>query len=140
MPLIRSLLLGLAVLLVCASPAAAARFSLIGLRDGAPVIAVQGPLVAGDERTFDSFTSGLTRGEVRFDAAAGGDLLAAMTVGQFIRARGLATALPGGVRCTQACALAWLAGVGRAMAPDAAVQMPAFIAPDADMDTVAMTS
>jgi hypothetical protein len=104
--------------------AGGAHAATILVRDGAPgeppVILVSGDLVLGDEEVFTSRTASLAQGMVRF-TSDGGNLYAGLEIGRVIGKKGFSTLVPAGSRCASACALAWLAGKERLMAPSAEI-------------------
>ena len=115
----------LLVLICClvysiASPCAYAAEIVVD-RDRQPVIVtVLGTLVVADTQKFLDRTSGLQKAIVML-ASDGGSVIAGISIGKTIRARNFETAVPDGVRCASACALAWLGGTSRFMSAGARV-------------------
>jgi hypothetical protein len=105
----RAALLTAATLLLTPITAPAASISVTPGRDGAAKIVVSGSLIVGDGSTFASRTGTVGRAVVWFESE-GGDLTAALAIGDTIAHQGFATFVPGWALCASGCALAWLAG------------------------------
>jgi hypothetical protein len=82
------------------------------------VVVVGGELLPGDGELFRRKTNSLSYAVVAF-WSSGGNLMAGIEIGETIRAKGFDTLVL--YRCASACALAWLGGAERAMAPDALI-------------------
>jgi hypothetical protein len=82
---------------------------------GFSFISVEGEIGPGDGDAFAKAATNLTKAAVIFDSM-GGSLSAGLQIGAIIRQKGFGTAVPEGLRCASACALAWLAGTPRMMA------------------------
>ncbi|MBD3624644.1 MAG: hypothetical protein HUJ24_04545, partial [Rhodobacteraceae bacterium] len=87
---------------------------------GPDVVMIAGDIVPGDDLEFLSEIQGVESAVVLF-RGPGGDPVAAMNIGTLIAERNFATAIVPGSRCASGCALAWLAGNTRYMAPDARI-------------------
>ncbi len=105
------ILLFILAALVHGRPAGAATIE-VTRSDGLAFIHVTGEFKRGDEQAFRRAISNVSDGIVVFHSG-GGDLLTGLVIGETIRMRQLATAVPPGAICTSACALAWLAGPQR---------------------------
>ena len=105
--------------LCVASPAFAAQ--IVVDRDADPVIVtVVGTLVGSDSQKFIDAISGVRKAIIVF-SSDGGSAIAGISIGKTIRFRNFMTAVPDGVRCASACALAWLGGTNRYMSADARI-------------------
>lgn len=99
-----------------AAPSQAAEVEHISLGDGIELIAIHGEIQSGDEDKF-------RRLSVQYDDAAvalasdGGALHAAIEIGKMIRLKEYPTFVMDGDQCTSACALIWVAGSKRFLAP-----------------------
>jgi len=101
--------------------AAAAEIETIRATSDLPnLVFVTGELAYGDDVRFRAALNGIDRGIVGLHSP-GGNLDAGIEIGKAIRFRGLDTAVGPGSVCFSACALAWLAGHQRYLAPDAYV-------------------
>ncbi|SEG63704.1 hypothetical protein SAMN04488144_1312 [Methylobacterium sp. 190mf] len=85
---------------------------------GVPVILIAGQLVYGDERKFADVALGLGKAMVLL-SGPGGNLQAGLEIGKAVRLKGFTTVVP--KFCASACALAWLGGQQRLVAPGARV-------------------
>jgi hypothetical protein len=91
----------------------AAEISVEHLQPGKPpVVAVIGPIIAADGQTFASKVLGLSDAIVAL-SSEGGNLLAAVQMGEIIRARNFVTIVPDKALCASSCALIWLGGAKR---------------------------
>jgi hypothetical protein len=84
-----------------------------------PVVVIQGDILPNDSDAFTSKESALSGQYVVALQSRGGNPIAAMEIGKFIRMRGWKTYVPAG--CLSSCALIWLAGASRAMDPAAKI-------------------
>jgi hypothetical protein len=103
-----------ALLTTTALPAYAAQ---VETRDG-NAITISGQINPNDFETFKIKAGPLTKADVWL-SSPGGDLQAAIKIGEFIRLRGWSTFVTAG--CSSACALIWLGGVTRYMTDTARV-------------------
>ena len=83
-------------------------------------IVIEGNLELGDERSFVEHALGLQDAFVVFNSD-GGNLFSGLRIGEAIHQWGFSTAVLQGGTCASACALAWLGGQRRFMAPTARV-------------------
>jgi len=84
------------------------------IRNQISTVTVDGPLVADDADKFQEKTAGLFKAMVVL-RSDGGNVISAIKIGESIRRKGFSTLV---VRdCTSACALVWLGGSQRFMAP-----------------------
>lgn len=86
----------------------------------ADVITIMGTLDAPDGQKFADAVASIRKAVVLF-ASNGGSVVAGLRIGKIIRLRNFVTAVPDGVRCASACALAWLGGTTRFMGTDAQI-------------------
>lgn len=100
-------------------PAAQFEASLLGPGKGS-LITINGDLALGDEKKFIDLALTNPEAIVAF-RSDGGNLKAGIEIGKAIRLKGYATLVPNGMRCTSACALAWLGGGVRFMSQSALV-------------------
>jgi hypothetical protein len=77
-----------------------------------PVVAVIGSIIPADGQTFASKVLGLSDAIVAL-SSKGGNLLAAVQIGEIIRARNFVTVVPDKAICASSCALIWLGGAKR---------------------------
>jgi hypothetical protein len=83
-------------------------------------VVIRGELFEGDEFEFRGKLLPFRAAAILFESP-GGNLLAGLEIGRTIRDSGYFTAVAPGTRCSSACALAWLGGIERTMAPSAEV-------------------
>jgi hypothetical protein len=88
--------------------------------DLSPIIIVSGEFKLGDEDRFRDRVSSLSTATVAFDSP-GGNVVAAISIGEIIRSKNFGTAVLGHSRCVSACALAWLSGAERFMSSKARI-------------------
>jgi hypothetical protein len=93
--------------LVVTMPAMAGQ---IEIRDGpVPMVNIGGRIDRGDKVAFDHNVANVTNALVVL-TGPGGDVAAALAIGQEVRARRWQTPVPAGSSGASACALIWLAG------------------------------
>ncbi len=80
------------------------------------IITIDGDLGPEDGRNFSEKISGLNGGIVAF-SSPGGQVLAGLRIGTLINLHHFDTLVGNGYRCASACAIAWLGGAVRYMAP-----------------------
>jgi len=107
------------VILLMTGAASAARID-VDRNGDTPTVTVRGTLETDDGKRFATAVAGLTKAMVLFNSN-GGDLDAGLAIGRAIRQGKFATAVPAGVQCASACALAWLGGTTRYMANSARI-------------------
>ncbi len=78
------------------------------------MISVTGELQPDDEDKFVEISRGVSSAIVAL-SSPGGNLVAGLSIGENIQARGFSTIVLSDMECASACALAWLAGKPRAM-------------------------
>jgi hypothetical protein len=86
-------------------------------------VLIDGDILPEDNDVFTSKVSALSGQYVVVLHSRGGNPIAAMEIGKFIRMHGWKTYVPSG--CFSACALVWLAGVSRVMDPAAKIRVHA---------------
>ncbi len=84
------------------------------------LVTVVGPFGVSDIDDFRTKTAYLSKAIVAF-SSDGGNLSAGIRIGEMIRVKNYATAVPVGARCASACALAWLGGTRRFMGEGAQI-------------------
>jgi hypothetical protein len=99
-----------------ASTAASAAVEHTTLEGGSEAIAVSGDILPGDEARFGELSRRYPDATIYLESS-GGALIPAIEIGKQVRARGHATVVLDGSTCTSACALIWIAGVPRYLAP-----------------------
>lgn len=93
-----------------------ARSATVDVKTGkdqrAPIIALDGEILAGD---FDKFSAavGDNYGAVLVLSSPGGATLDALDIGRMVSRMGMVTYAKAGASCSSACALIWLAGKSR---------------------------
>jgi hypothetical protein len=97
------------VLAIAAMTAQATHGAEITVRTDAPVVTIDGDILPNENDVFASKVSALSGTYVVALQSRGGNPIAAMEIGKFIRMRGWMTYVASG--CHSACALIWLAGV-----------------------------
>jgi ATP-dependent protease ClpP protease subunit len=109
----------LAVLLAStAVPAYAANIVVRPLEKG-DLISIDGQIGPNDFDVFKAKASPVSGRSVVFLNSPGGNLVAALQIGEFIRLKGWATIVPS--ECYSSCALIWLAGTERMMPANAKI-------------------
>lgn len=125
----RRLMIGLALQVAClhfAVPALAGQIA--SLNEKMPAIGVSGRIELGDEKAFIDLVRSMPKARIVL-AGPGGNVVAALAIGQEIRARNLQTLVPAGASCASACALIWLGGTTRMIGTDARIGFHALAAP-----------
>jgi hypothetical protein len=102
-----------------AVPASAARIEVERGGETATVT-VRGTLESDDGQRFTDAVASVPKAIVMLNSN-GGDLDSGLVIGRTIRRKSFTTAVPSGVRCASACALAWLGGTTRFMGNTARV-------------------
>jgi hypothetical protein len=97
----------------------AAHAADINVLPDTPAVLIDGDILPADNDVFTSKVSALSGQYVVVLRSRGGNPIAAMEIGKFIRMHGWKTYVPSG--CLSACALIWLAGVSRVMDPAAKI-------------------
>ncbi len=97
-------------------PAAAAKIDHVSLGDGVELITIEGDIRGGDETIFRRLSVQYDNAVVAL-ASDGGALTPAIEIGKMIRLREFRTLVMDGYQCTSACALIWVAGSTRFLAP-----------------------
>ncbi len=101
---------------------------IVGIDGKTFAISVSGRIELGDEKVFINLIRTAPKARIIL-AGPGGNVVAALTIGQEIRARNLQTLVPAGASCASACALIWLAGTTRMLGVDARIGFHALSAP-----------
>jgi len=103
------------VFLFVIDPSRAATISVTPLSGSdVSLIMVQGDLATNDHQIFRQKAAAINKAIVSFQSD-GGNLLAGLEIGKFIRLRNYATVVPEKSLCMSACAIAWLGGTQRYM-------------------------
>jgi len=129
----------IAVMLLLPATADAATIEVVPLKDKrfASVITVTGKINDGDHRTFREKAATAERPVIVAFNSPGGHLVSGLDIGEQIKAAGFATLVPSMMTCASACALAWLAGTPRYIAPQGKVGFhAAFNEKDHDVSAV----
>lgn len=117
----------LVALLLClvAARAGAAEFELTrDAQSGIGVIAITGPIVAGDSDRFFELSEQLEHGMV-FLESPGGDVQEGIWIAAEIALRRFYTAVVDGYGCHSICAVIWISGAERHMTADAEISVHA---------------
>jgi hypothetical protein len=85
------------------------------------VITVTGRINDGDHRTFREKVESAAWPVIVAFNSPGGHLISGLDIGEQIKAKSFATLVPSTMTCASACALAWLAGWPRYIAPQGRV-------------------
>jgi hypothetical protein len=118
-------LIFIASILLATTHALAATITLAPQTPDRPnVITVEGPLDSIDGDQFAAKAASVRSAIVAL-SSDGGNLVAALRIGEAIRREGFSTFVPDGRRCASACALVWLAGVERFIGADASISFHA---------------
>jgi hypothetical protein len=113
----------MAFLIFLSSPvvALAAKIDVVSLGPNKPsLVTIDGLIELHDKDQFLQKISNLTSAIVAFNSD-GGNLLAGIKIGETIRLNNFASLVRDGMRCSSSCALAWLGGTTRLMAPRAQI-------------------
>jgi hypothetical protein len=94
----------------------ASEIKLTKTDSGSNVIFVSGQINKYDDDQFHRLSLGESKGVVIL-SSSGGSLMAALNIGEYIKALGYSTYVASGDTCASACALIWLAGSTRYMGP-----------------------
>lgn len=109
-----------AVAALMSGPVASAEFKTVE-GPGFSLVTFRGPINNGDAEKFLKATEGLTKVNVLLESP-GGLVKEALEIGATIRTRGYSTLVaPGTDGCYSACALIWVSGARRYMAPDSVI-------------------
>ena len=108
----------------------------VKLSDGieVPTIKVDGKIGFDDNKKFKNIATTLSTARVVFNSD-GGSAFAGLEIGRLIRSRNFSTHVI--ERCVSACALAWLGGTKRFMAPAAQIGFHAVYNADTGRETAA---
>jgi uncharacterized protein YecT (DUF1311 family) len=118
---VMALICGLAL----ASTSDAADFQLIdGFDPGQRVILVKGEIVPGDDYKFFELTARAERAIIYLESP-GGDVETGLSMGSEIAMRGFTTLVLEGPGCHSICAVIWVSGMRRYMAPTANISVHA---------------
>ncbi|WP_164157565.1 COG3904 family protein [Sandarakinorhabdus rubra] len=100
--------------------ALAAAIQLVKSNSGKNYVHISGRVVPQDERTFADVAAASGADAVILDSP-GGSVNSALEIGRLIRSRGMKTVITRNNYCASACALIWVAGARRILAPGARV-------------------
>lgn len=113
-PMFRAFVCAVGLFFIVA-PSRAATISVTPLAGSdVSVITVEGDLAVNDYEVFRQKAAAITKAIVAFQSD-GGNLLAGLQIGKFIRLKNFATLVPEKSLCASACAIAWLGGTQRYM-------------------------
>lgn len=107
-----------AAVAVAALPANAAEMRVSKSSAGTAIL-VAGDFAYGDGERFERLSATTSRGATVIFDSPGGNLLAGLAIGETIHAKGFTTLVSEGGLCASACAIAWLGGTKRLLAPGA---------------------
>lgn len=105
---------------ITSSKALAADIRVVPTGTPLELIVFSGEIVQGDAGRFLDLIRSVSVGAVLFESP-GGNLLEGLRIGRTIREANFSTGVAPEVACASACALAWLGGTTRYMAPSALV-------------------
>jgi hypothetical protein len=109
-------------MLLLTTPASAAKFLIVSRDAGSASVFISGEIVRGDSDKFKQVIASTGRTDdkilVRLNSD-GGVLLDGLSIGEYVRNRGLSTFVPQDAVCSSVCAMIWLAGKYRVVAPKA---------------------
>jgi len=97
---------------------------IVSLDRRVPAIRVSGRIELGDEKAFIDLVRMMPKARIVL-AGPGGNVVAALAIGQEVRARNPQTLVPAGASCASACALIWLGGTTRMLGADARIGLHA---------------
>ena len=101
-------------------PADAAEIKHLSSDEGIELITIEGVIVSGDEQKFRKLSIQYDKAVVAL-SSDGGALLSAIEIGKMIRLKEYTTLVLDEYQCTSACALIWIAGSTRFLAPSGRV-------------------
>ena len=117
--------LAIAAVLASAAPCGAAEIRPVPSPSGGAVVALDGIIEAGDDAKLSAALATTPRPRSVRLSSLGGNVQAALALGEAVRREGLETDVPARGVCASACGLVWLAGAPRAMGEDAHVGLHA---------------
>ena len=114
-----------AVSAIVPAPAGAAEIKAVPTAPGGAVVELGGIIEPGDDARLAAALATTPRPRGLSLSSLGGNVQAALALGEAVRREGLATTVPARGVCASACGLVWLAGTPRAMGQDAHVGLHA---------------
>ena len=114
-----------AATLAVAVPCSAAEIRSVTAPSGGTGLVLAGIIAPGDDAKLAAALATVPRPRRLSLESLGGNVQAALALGETVRREGLATTVPARGVCASACGLVWLAGTPRAMGPDAHVGLHA---------------
>lgn len=124
-PARRAAMLAAATILSLPVPGQAAEIRSVTVPSGGTGLVLAGIIAPGDDAKLSAALAGTPRPRRLSLESLGGNVQAALALGETVRREGLATTVPARGVCASACGLVWLAGTPRAMGPDAHVGLHA---------------
>ena len=124
-PLAIAATLAVAATLTVAVPCSAADIRSVTAPSGGTGLALSGIIAPGDDAKLAAALATVPRPRRLSLESLGGNVQAALALGEIVRREGLATTVPSRGVCASACGLVWLAGTPRAMGEDAHVGLHA---------------
>ncbi|NIJ32798.1 hypothetical protein [Sphingomonas oligoaromativorans] len=124
-----------ALMLMTTSPASAATVEIVKRIGTGAIVRVDGNLVLEDGEKFATMVRPL-RGAVIILNSHGGSLLAGLRIGEIARNRNFSTVVLDNGLCASACAIAWLGGGRRYLAPTARLGFHAAYSSEGDAPAV----
>lgn len=110
---------------VAAAPCGAAEVRAVPSSAGGAVVELDGIIEPGDDAKLSAALATVPRPRSLRLSSLGGNVQAALAIGEAVRREGLGTDVPARSVCASACGLVWLAGTTRAMGQDAHVGLHA---------------
>lgn len=117
--------LALLAALALSAPVRAAEIKAVPSPSGGAVVELNGIVEPGDDAKLAAALATAPRPHAIRLSSLGGNVQAALALGEAVRREGLATTVPARGVCASACGLVWLAGTPRAMGEDAHVGLHA---------------
>ena len=108
------------ILCLASFPSRGAEIIVIDTGTAIPLLLIRGEIMEGDELRFSEISAPFKNAAVLLESP-GGNLFAGLEIGKIIQARGYNTGVAPEMACASACALAWLAGSTRYMAPNSLI-------------------
>ncbi len=118
-------LAALAVVAALAAPCGAAEIKAVASPAGGAAVELAGIIEPGDDAKLSAALATVPRPRSLRLSSLGGNVQAALAIGEAVRREGLGTEVPARGVCASACGLVWLAGTPRAMGQDAHVGLHA---------------
>jgi len=102
------------------SQAWAASIQVVDRNAETPIVTIEGDIEQGDGKIFEQTVTNFQKAVIGL-SSEGGRIGAGVYIGEVIRAKGFATVVPNGEKCSSVCGVIWLAGNPRLIGPKAHV-------------------